>query len=100
MRPVVATGSQADTLQRRCCPSTSFGCPDAGIAERKLRIVESAAAGKQCGKLENKTDFPASNRCARIFVQAADVTPIENVLALIRSLQEPEDAHKSRFAGP
>src|SRR3954453_9961144 len=99
MRPVVATGPQTDTLKRFCCSAMSFGCRYAGIAERKLRVVESAAPRKQRGKLEHKTDFPASNCCTRIFVQAPDITPIENVLALIRSLQEPKEAHQSRFTG-
>src|SRR5436189_1613687 len=92
MRPVVAARSKPNPLKRVFRAAMSLRRCHAGVTERKLGIFQSTAARKQRWKLKYKTYFPASNSRARIRVQIPHIMTIQDVLPLIRSIQQAEEA--------
>src|SRR5207237_9166820 len=92
-RPV-AEGHRPERGQ--CSPLASVAHPR--VDEGHLDVVERAGARDQVERLEDEPDLAVSDDCQLVFVELADVHPVEEVAAAGWQVQAADDVHEGALA--
>src|SRR4051794_20303821 len=96
---MLATMRQPDPIEGSAGSLASFRCRNSRVDQRHFNVLNGGAAGKECRRLKNETNFAISDGGACVFAELRNFTAIEIIATAVGAVEQSENAHQRRLTG-